>query len=105
LTLGAAPRRIALLQLSSGGTCALVRVLECRQLPPWLAQLLADPAVLKLGVGIAEDARRLAKDFGLAMQVRWLAWLWARPGRPCCGLAARQLHASCGAAASCRRSG
>jgi hypothetical protein len=62
--------RIALLQLSTGSACALIRLLGCRQLPRWLAQLLSSPAVIKLGVGIAEDARRLAKDFGVIMQVR-----------------------------------
>ena len=54
-------------QLSSRTRCVLVPVKHLgRPLPPSLAKLLSDPAVWKVGCGIAEDAEKLSADCGLA---------------------------------------
>ena len=63
---GAPPNRVALVQLSSRTRCVLVPVRHLPRLPPSLSTLLGDARVWKVGCGVAEDARKLLADCGLA---------------------------------------
>eukprot|EP00698_Gefionella_okellyi_P015376 TRINITY_DN4335_c0_g2_i3.p1 TRINITY_DN4335_c0_g2~~TRINITY_DN4335_c0_g2_i3.p1 ORF type:complete len:473 (-),score=78.26 TRINITY_DN4335_c0_g2_i3:819-2237(-) len=57
--------QVALLQISSESLVVLIRTCVIPQLPPSLVSLLADPAVLKGGVGIAGDALRIERMYGV----------------------------------------
>ncbi|MEW5308485.1 MAG: hypothetical protein WDW38_000441 [Sanguina aurantia] len=60
---------VALLQLSTATECVLVQLGRLQGgVPPSLLRLLADPQVIKAGLGIAEDMRRLQVGFGIAVQ-------------------------------------
>lgn len=61
-------KRAALVQLATPSVVVLVPLRHLRALPPALAQLLADPAVWKVGCGITGDAAKLHADFGLQCQ-------------------------------------
>lgn len=61
---GAAPNRVALLQLSTRDAVVLIHLAHVR-LPPRAALLLSSSAVLKVGCGILEDARKLQSDLGV----------------------------------------
>ncbi|CAG5866813.1 unnamed protein product [Menidia menidia] len=66
------PSAVALLQMAThSGLCVLVRLLAFgggpRPFPPGLTDVLGDRHVLKVGVGCYEDAKRLARDYGLAL--------------------------------------
>lgn len=77
----AAPCRVSVVQLAGPCCATLLRPLHTRgspALPPALVSLLQDPRVVKAGVGIAEDVRRLAADYGVAVRVG--GWV----GRRCC---------------------
>lgn len=69
-----AGRGVALLQLAVPGLCVLLRLhalpklsdtAAASLLPPSLAPLLADPSLLKLGVGIAQDLSLIRSQFGI----------------------------------------
>ncbi|XP_066044331.1 exonuclease 3'-5' domain-containing protein 2 isoform X2 [Chamaea fasciata] len=73
---------VSLLQMaSSSGVCILVRlprlVASGQTLPKTLLDIMADSAVLKVGVGCWEDACKLLHDYGLtvkgSMDLRYLA--------------------------------
>lgn len=76
-------KKVSLMQLAfPDGTCFLVRLLgedAAQKLPEPLIEMLGRPDILKLGVGIAEDVRRLRADRGLVcrgwVDVRHLARL------------------------------
>ena len=56
-------RRTALVQVASADACLLAHVHALPRLPPGLAALLEDPAVLKVGTGVVADLDKLAVDF------------------------------------------
>ncbi|KAF5922849.1 hypothetical protein HPG69_013194 [Diceros bicornis minor] len=73
---------LSLLQMASpSGFCVLVRLprLVCggKTLPKTLLDILADDAILKVGVGCSEDASKLLQDYGLTVKgcldLRYLA--------------------------------
>ncbi|KYO21691.1 exonuclease 3'-5' domain-containing protein 2 isoform X2 [Alligator mississippiensis] len=73
---------VSLLQMaSSSGLCVLVRLSRLvnsgRTIPKTLLDILADSAILKVGVGCWEDACKLLQDYGLAVKgsvdLRYLA--------------------------------
>lgn len=73
---------VSLLQMaSSSGLCILVRlprlVASGQTIPKTLLDIMADSAVLKVGVGCWEDACKLLHDYGLpvkgSMDLRYLA--------------------------------
>lgn len=73
---------LSLLQMASpSGFCALVRLPRLiyggRTLPRTLLDILADGAILKVGVGCSEDANKLLQDYGLivrgCLDLRYLA--------------------------------
>jgi hypothetical protein len=59
------PNRVALLQISAGDECLLVPLLhlDSPSMPELLAQVLHDRAIRKVGVGLAQDARLLVRDW------------------------------------------
>ena len=62
--------QVSLVQLAIPSHCVLIRTLKLREagcsLPPSLGQLLLEPTVLKLGVGVGHDLRLLSEHFGLS---------------------------------------
>ena len=58
---------VSVLQISSQSMCLLFRpsLLRPRRLPPSLFRLLEDPSIIKAGVGIEQDVRRLCDGFGV----------------------------------------
>eukprot|EP00128_Syssomonas_multiformis_P018439 Colp12_sorted_trinity150504_noHs@18039 len=54
---------VALIQLSNSEKCILMHVCYYDRVPKALHQILEDPKILKVGVGVEEDARKLARDF------------------------------------------
>lgn len=73
---------LSLLQMASpSGFCALVRLPRLiyggKTLPRTLLDILADGAILKVGVGCSEDANKLLQDYGLivrgCLDLRYLA--------------------------------
>lgn len=61
---GTPRNRVALVQVATDCGAVLAHVGSSGALGPALSQLLSDPAVLKVGCGIAGDARYLELDFG-----------------------------------------
>ncbi|RUS74534.1 hypothetical protein EGW08_017706 [Elysia chlorotica] len=60
-------RPVALLQLATpSGRCVLVRLFKLgSSLPATLKSLLADKSILKVGVAVVEDGKKLFQNFGL----------------------------------------
>ena len=58
----------ALVQLATVDVCYLVHLVHFDGLPPCLAHLLQDERCIKVGVGVAHDAQRLTRDFGIAVR-------------------------------------
>jgi hypothetical protein len=66
---GGAPRKISLLQLATAdGWCVLLRLNKLKLCPKSLFPVLADPAIIKLGVGIQDDAFKLKNDFAVSVR-------------------------------------
>jgi hypothetical protein len=59
---------VALVQLASTEFCILVRLCKFTEMPLELHQLLADKAILKVGVGCQNDARKLSDNFGAVVK-------------------------------------
>ncbi|MEI6347724.1 MAG: 3'-5' exonuclease [Bacteroidota bacterium] len=57
-------QRLALIQLSNGNKTWLFRVLKCG-IPDTLAQLLSDESILKIGLAITDDGKKIHHDFGI----------------------------------------
>lgn len=57
--------RVALLQMAGNSElCVLIRL--CRmQIPREVRKILADPNIIKFGVAILDDAKRLNSDYGI----------------------------------------
>eukprot|EP00479_Gromia_sphaerica_P002355 TRINITY_DN12800_c0_g1_i1.p2 TRINITY_DN12800_c0_g1~~TRINITY_DN12800_c0_g1_i1.p2 ORF type:complete len:67 (+),score=14.78 TRINITY_DN12800_c0_g1_i1:220-420(+) len=54
--------KVALIQISTAHTCLLIHVCKMNSIPTHLQDLLESPFVLKLGVGVSGDRRKLHKD-------------------------------------------
>ena len=57
--------RVALLQLATGSHCLLVQMLYLDTTPKLLGECFSNPQVQLGGVGVVEDARKLARDHGI----------------------------------------
>ncbi|KAK4056677.1 hypothetical protein OIO90_002229 [Microbotryomycetes sp. JL221] len=57
--------KVAVLQLCSSDTIILVHLSKMKRFPPAIERLLHDDSIIKLGVQIAGDARKLIRDFGV----------------------------------------
>ena len=62
------PIRSTLLQISDAEIVLLVRLQRIGSMPQLLKDVLANPAIAKCGVGVLEDARKLAVDHGLEVK-------------------------------------
>ncbi|GAQ82107.1 hypothetical protein KFL_001000290 [Klebsormidium nitens] len=62
---GARENPVALLQLSTLRHCLLIQMQRMATIPEGLRRLLAAPEVALSGVGVREDLRKLARDYGL----------------------------------------
>ena len=58
-------RTVALLQLSDRNNCVLIQLQQLSHMPPALIALLGDANVLKVGVAVLADARKLLRDYEL----------------------------------------
>ncbi len=61
---------LPLLQTTCAESTIPAMSLSAGCVPCTLVALLEDPAVIKVGVGIQEDVRRLARDYGVHIKVR-----------------------------------
>ncbi len=64
-TKGVPVRRTALVQAASEQHTVLAHVFHLQAFPPRLASLVQDARVVKVGVGVAGDLRKLARDYAL----------------------------------------
>ena len=71
---GAAASKVAVLQLASSHACLIIQLLRVTEshrehpnsaIPQELIDILSCPNVLKVGVGILDDCRKLLADYGL----------------------------------------
>ncbi|CAO2207982.1 unnamed protein product [Urochloa humidicola] len=58
--------KVAILQLCAGTRCLILQLLYVDRIPAAVRSFLADPGVRFVGVGVGEDAAKLAADYGLA---------------------------------------
>ncbi|KAG2597095.1 hypothetical protein PVAP13_5KG189800 [Panicum virgatum] len=58
--------RVAVLQLCAGARCLVLQLLYVDRVQASVRALLADPGVWLVGIGVGEDAAKLAADYGLA---------------------------------------
>ncbi|KAK8451916.1 hypothetical protein SEVIR_5G026500v4 [Setaria viridis] len=58
--------KVAILQLCAGACCLILQLLYVDRIPASVRGLLADPDVRLVGIGVGEDAAKLAADYGLA---------------------------------------
>ncbi|CAN6204400.1 unnamed protein product, partial [Urochloa humidicola] len=58
--------KVAILQLCTGTRCLILQLLYVDRVPASVKSLLADPGVRFVGVGVGEDAAKLAAHYGLA---------------------------------------
>ncbi|XP_062551887.1 exonuclease 3'-5' domain-containing protein 2-like [Armigeres subalbatus] len=69
VTIGGVRQSVALLQMaSSSGMCLLIRMFLMDAFPNELKDLLADPKILKVGVEVYFDGRKLQEDYGLVVK-------------------------------------
>ncbi|XP_046376546.1 exonuclease 3'-5' domain-containing protein 2-like [Haliotis rufescens] len=62
--------QVALLQMATtSGLCLLVRLCHMgSMIPQTLKDVLADPSILKVGVAVKDDGKKLTKDYGMVVQ-------------------------------------
>ncbi|KAF7306628.1 3'-5' exonuclease domain-containing protein [Mycena indigotica] len=65
---GQAENPVALLQLANTDTILLLHLHHIRAIPPSLRAFLENPEIVKAGVGIQGDAKKLYKDIGLSVR-------------------------------------
>ncbi|KAF8724338.1 hypothetical protein HU200_021369 [Digitaria exilis] len=58
--------KVAILQLCAGTRCLILQLLYVDRVPASVRSFLADPNVWVVGIGVGEDAGKLAADYGLA---------------------------------------
>ncbi|KAF8203229.1 ribonuclease H-like domain-containing protein [Pholiota molesta] len=65
---GVGENPVALVQLANNDTVYLLQVSAMKEFPSNLVQILADPLIIKSGVAIESDAKKLYNDFKIDMQ-------------------------------------
>nr|XP_022336092.1 exonuclease 3'-5' domain-containing protein 2-like [Crassostrea virginica] len=66
---GKSIRPVALLQLATPqGDCGLVRLSKMPVIPESLYKIMQDRSILKVGVAVRDDGRKLQKDYGISVQ-------------------------------------
>ncbi|CAO2162264.1 unnamed protein product [Urochloa humidicola] len=58
--------KVAILQLCAGTRCLILQLFYVDRIPASIRSFLADPNVRFVGIGVGEDAAKLATDYGLA---------------------------------------
>ncbi|OEL14949.1 hypothetical protein BAE44_0024032 [Dichanthelium oligosanthes] len=58
--------KVAILQLCAGTRCLVLQLFYVDRVPSSIRSFLADPNVRVVGIGVGEDAAKLATDYGLA---------------------------------------
>ena len=56
---------MAILQLCVGTSCLVLQLFYANHVPAAIRSLLGDPTVRCVGIGVGEDAAKLADDYGL----------------------------------------
>ncbi|KAM0919100.1 hypothetical protein ACQ4PT_008493 [Festuca glaucescens] len=57
--------KVAILQLCVGNTCLVLQMFYTSRVPAAIRAFLGDPTVRCVGIGVGEDAAKLADDYGL----------------------------------------
>ncbi|KAL5229273.1 hypothetical protein ABZP36_017538 [Zizania latifolia] len=57
--------KVAILQLCAGTRCLILQLLHATRVPASVKDLLADPGVRFVGVGVGQDMAKLEGDYGL----------------------------------------
>lgn len=57
--------KVAILQLCAGDRCLVLQLFYVDRIPASIRSFLADPDVFFVGIGVGEDAAKLATDYGL----------------------------------------
>ncbi|KAK1611336.1 hypothetical protein QYE76_035009 [Lolium multiflorum] len=57
--------KVAILQLCVGNTCLILQMFYASRVPAAIRAFLGDPTVRCVGIGVGEDAAKLAEDYGL----------------------------------------
>ena len=57
--------KVAILQLCVGTSCLVLQLFYANRVPTAIRSLLGDPTVRCVGIGVGEDAAKLADDYGL----------------------------------------
>ncbi|XP_048566958.1 Werner Syndrome-like exonuclease [Triticum urartu] len=57
--------KVAILQLCVGTSCLVLQMFYANRVPAAIRGLLGDPTVRCVGIGVGEDAAKLADDYGL----------------------------------------
>ena len=79
-------RPVSLLQLATSSTCLLLRLLHTG-IPPSAHEILSDPKLMKTGVGVSADLRKISEQQGcvakghVELQARTRR-IWAACGTP-----------------------
>ena len=62
-------RRVALIQLAvKEGRCFIIRMTKIKIMPKTLVRIMGNDNIIKLGVGIMEDAKKIRDDFGVEVR-------------------------------------
>uniref|UniRef100_A0A0E0JHI1 3'-5' exonuclease domain-containing protein n=1 Tax=Oryza punctata TaxID=4537 RepID=A0A0E0JHI1_ORYPU len=58
--------KVSVLQLCAGARCLVLQLFYANRVPPAVRDLLGDPSVRLVGIGIGEDAAKLEADYGVS---------------------------------------
>ncbi|KAF0916910.1 hypothetical protein E2562_015087 [Oryza meyeriana var. granulata] len=58
--------KVAVLQLCAGTRCLILQLFYTNRVPPAVRDLLADPSVCFVGIGVGEDVAKLEADYGVS---------------------------------------
>ncbi|KAF8887964.1 ribonuclease H-like domain-containing protein [Gymnopilus junonius] len=64
---GARENPVALVQLANNSTIFLLQLTAMKEFPSKLAEILANPLIVKAGVAVQNDADKICKDWGVSM--------------------------------------
>lgn len=59
---------VSVLQIATSTRCFIIRTQQCIASLPMLSELLANKSIVKVGVGVGDDAAKLNRDFGISVR-------------------------------------
>jgi hypothetical protein len=59
---------VSVLQIATSTRCFIIRTQQCVASLPMLTELFADKSIVKVGVGVGDDAAKLCRDFGISVR-------------------------------------